>query len=80
LDRQQWEVSLAKEGARHRRLAVDEFRTPLRRISEVVGRQRVDSSAAAVLRFEDGNSLAGATQLASGRQARGTRTDNCDVV
>src|SRR4030081_4005654 len=51
-DRQQRKPRLAQQAARDGRLAMDEFGTAFRRISELSSRKRMDAPAAPVSRFQ----------------------------
>jgi hypothetical protein len=55
---------------------VNKLGAALRRVSEFLGRQRVDAPAASDSRLEDGHSLAGAGKLAGGHKARSARADD----
>src|ERR1700722_6991340 len=71
LDRQQRKPRLAQQTVRDRSLAVDEFGTAFRRISELGIRKRMDAPAASVTRLQYGHSLARAGEFAGGHQACG---------
>src|ERR1700737_2158975 len=75
LDRQQRKPRLAQQAVRDRSLAMDEFGSALRRVSEVGRRKRMDAPAASVTRLQYGHSLARTSELAGGHQARGSCAD-----
>jgi hypothetical protein len=58
---------------------MDKFGPTLRRIAEFLCWQRVNASAAAVSRFEDGYSFACARQLAGGHEAGGAGADHHEM-
>jgi hypothetical protein len=58
---------------------MDELGATLRRISEFLRRQRVDTSTASVSRLEDGHLFARACKLAGGHQARRTCADDQEM-
>jgi hypothetical protein len=59
---------------------MDELGATLRRVSKILGRQRVDASTAPVSGFEDGDLLTGACKLTSGHQACGACTDDQEMA
>src|SRR5260221_14764950 len=64
LDRQQREPRLAQQAVRDRSLAMDEFGSAFRRVSEVGRRKRMDAPATSVSRLQYGHSLARAGEFA----------------
>src|ERR1700720_539865 len=80
LDRQQRKPRLAQQAVRDRSLAMDEFGSALRRISEVGKRKRMDAPAASVSRLYYGHSLVLAGEFARGHQACGARADDDDMA
>ena len=79
LDGQLRKSRLAHQGTCHRRRAMDELGTTLRRISKFLRRQRVDTSTASVSRLEDGHLFARACKFAGGHQARSARADDQEM-
>src|SRR5258707_13525531 len=79
VDRQQRKPRLAQQAVRDRSLAMDEFGSALRRVSELGRRKRMDAPAASVTRLQYGHSLARAGEFAGGHQACGDCADDDDV-
>src|ERR1700676_1048888 len=80
VDRQKRKPRLAQQAVRDRSLAVDEFGSAFRRVTELRSRKGKDTPAASVSRFQYGDLLARPPELAGGHQACGAGTDNDDVV
>src|SRR5882724_6286210 len=59
---------------------MDEFGTPLRGVSELGGAQGVDAPTASVSRLQNRHPLSRAAEFACGHQARGTCSDNDDML
>src|SRR5882757_6529120 len=59
---------------------MDELGAAFCRVTELSGRKRMNATAASVSRFQDGYSLARASEFARGHQACGACADDDDVV
>jgi hypothetical protein len=79
LNRLQRKSRLAQQAARDRRLAVHEFGTALRRISELRSRKRMDAATASASRFQYRHPLARPPELAGCHQPCGSGSDDDDV-
>src|SRR5258706_14665228 len=80
VDRQKRKPRLAQQAVRDRSLAMDEFGTAFRRVSEFRSRKRMDTPAAPVSRFQHRHLPAGSSEFAGGHQACGACADYDDVV
>src|ERR1700676_2263773 len=80
VDRQKRKPRLAQQAVRDRSLAMDEFGTACRRLSEPRSRKGMDAPAAPVSRFQHRHLPAGTSEFAGGHQACSACADYDDVA
>ncbi len=80
LDRQQPKPRLAQQAVRDRSLAMDEFGSAFRGVSEVAGRKWINAPAAPIPRFQERHPPARTCEFACCHQTSGARADDDDVV
>ena len=76
LDWQQLEPRLAQQAARDRSLAMDEFGSAFRGVSEVAGRKWINAPAAPIPRFQERHPPARTCEFACCHQTSGARADD----
>src|SRR6516165_2049655 len=65
---------------RYRRLAMDEFGSAFRRVSELRGRKRMDPTAASLPCFQNRHPFGRPRELSRCDQARGSGTNDDDIL